>query len=232
MKVVFKSYLVSFLNISIFFLMCFPYDGKGQNSLKESLQLIQDSIQKYYQNEPTKALNFALEYKSLANNSDSLFYKAKADNFVGMCYYVNGNIDKSVESYISSLKKFETLKDTWFVAMLNNNIGAAYRLRKKPVETINYYEKALKGFEEVKDTLWMANLYQNISIQKNELGLYEEDLDYKQKALKIYTAQKDTQMVLLTKANLADTYYKMGLYNKSKEKAEEFLFSPYNKADQ
>ena len=212
--------------------MCFPYDGKGQNSLKESLQLIQDSIQKYYQNEPTKALNFALEYKSLANNSDSLFYKAKADNFVGMCYYVNGNIDKSVESYISSLKKFETLKDTWFVAMLNNNIGAAYRLRKKPVETINYYEKALKGFEEVKDTLWMANLYQNISIQKNELGLYEEDLDYKQKALKIYTAQKDTQMVLLTKANLADTYYKMGLYNKSKEKAEEFLFSPYNKADQ
>lgn len=209
-----------------------PTALSGQNTIKQSLQSIQDSIQIYYQNEPSKALTFALKYKNLAYASDSLFFKAKADNFLGMCYYVNGNVDKAIDSYVKSLKKFEQLKDTWFVAMLNNNIGAAYRLRNKPTETISYYEKALKGFESLKDTLWMANLYQNISIQKNELGLYKEDLEYKQKALDIYAALKDTQMILFTKGNLADTYLNLGDYNKAISNAEEFLYSPNSKADQ
>lgn len=204
----------------------------GQLSLKEHLQSTQDSIQKYYQNQPVKALDYAFIYEKIASESDSLKYKAKADNFIGMCYYMNGEIDKAIKYYVAGILKFETIKDTYFVAMLHNNIGAAYQLRKKPEETIKYYLKALKGFEEVRDTLWMANLYNNISIQKNELGLYQEELDYKQKAMDIYIAQKDTQMILLTKGNLAHTYFKLGEYKKSLLNAEDYLYSPYNEAGQ
>ena len=206
--------------------------GYGQSSLKQQLQSTQDSIQKYYQNQPVKALDYAFIYEKIALESDSLKYKAKADNFIGMCYYMNGEVEKAIKYYVAGIKKFETLKDTYFVAMLHNNIGAAYQLRKKPEETIKYYLKALKGFEEVKDTLWMANLYNNISIQKNELGLYQEELDYKQKAMDIYIAQKDTQMILLTKGNLAHTYFKLGEYKKSLLNAEDYLNSPYNEAGQ
>jgi two-component sensor histidine kinase len=204
----------------------------GQTSVKQQLQSTQDSIQKYYQNQPVKALDYAFIYEKIALESDSLKYKAKADNFIGMCYYMNGEVEKAIKYYVSGIKKFEKLKDTYFVAMLHNNIGAAYQLRKKPDETIKYYLKALKGFEEVKDTLWMANLYNNISIQKNELGLYKEELDYKQKAMDIYIAQKDTQMILLTKGNLAHTYFKLGEYKKSLLNAEDYLYSPYNDAGQ
>ncbi len=204
----------------------------GQLSIKEQLQSTQDSIQKYYQNQPVKALDYAFIYEKIASESDRLKYKAKADNFIGMCYYMNGEIDKAIKYYVAGIQKFETLKDTYFVAMLHNNIGAAYQLRKKPDETIKYYLKALKGFEEVKDTLWMANLYNNISIQKNELGLYQEELDYKQKAMDIYVAQKDTQMILLTKGNLAHTYFKLGEYKKSLLNAEDYLYSPFNEAGQ
>jgi len=204
----------------------------GQTSVKQQLQSTQDSIQKYYQNQPVKALDYAFIYEKIALESDSLKYKAKADNFIGMCYYMNGEVEKAIKYYVSGIKKFEKLKDTYFVAMLHNNIGAAYQLRKKPEETIKYYLKALKGFEEVKDTLWMANLYNNISIQKNELGLYKEELDYKQKAMDIYIAQKDTQMILLTKGNLAHTYFKLGEYKKSLLNAEDYLYSPYNDAGQ
>lgn len=206
--------------------------GYGQSSVKQQLQSTQDSIQKYYQNQPVKALDYAFIYEKIALESDSLKYKAKADNFIGMCYYMNGEVEKAIKYYVAGIKKFETLKDTYFVAMLHNNIGAAYQLRKKPEETIKYYQKALKGFEEVKDTLWMANLYNNISIQKNELGLYQEELDYKQKAMDIYIAQKDTQMILLTKGNLAHTYFKLGDYKKSLLNAEDYLNSPYNEAGQ
>ncbi len=206
--------------------------GYGQSSVKQQLQSTQDSIQKYYQNQPVKALDYAFIYEKIALESDSLKYKAKADNFIGMCYYMNGEVEKAIKYYVAGIKKFETLKDTYFVAMLHNNIGAAYQLRKKPEETIKYYQKALKGFEEVKDTLWMANLYNNISIQKNELGLYQEELDYKQKAMDIYIAQKDTQMILLTKGNLAHTYFKLGEYKKSLLNAEDYLNSPYNEAGQ
>jgi two-component system, sensor histidine kinase PdtaS len=217
-----------FVILTFLFLLNLPIFLTGQ--VKHQLQSIQDSIQKYYQNQPPKALKFAIHYQKLASTSDSLIFKAKADNFIGMCYYMNGDIEKAIHSYVSSLKKFEELNDTWFVAMLNNNIGAAYQFRKKPTETINYYLKALKGFEEISDTIWMANLYNNISIQKNELGLFEEDLMYKQKAMDIYIAQKDTQMILLTKGNLVTTYTKLGNYEIAIEKAEEFLNSPFNKS--
>ncbi|HMR89855.1 MAG TPA: histidine kinase dimerization/phosphoacceptor domain -containing protein [Saprospiraceae bacterium] len=216
----------------MFIIVWIPTFIYGQLSLKEQLQSTQDSIQKFYQNQPVKALDYAFVYEKIAADSDSLKYKAKADNFIGMCYYMNGEIDKAIKYYVSGIQKFETLKDTYFVAMLHNNIGAAYQLRKKPEETIKYYEKALKGFEEVKDTLWMANLYNNISIQKNELGLYQEELDYKQKAMNIYISQKDTQMILLTKGNLAHTYFKLGDYKKSLLNAEDYLYSPYNEAGQ
>lgn len=209
----------------------FPALLCGQTSLKERLQSTQDSIQKYYQNQPQKALEFAFTYQKIALAGDSLKYKAKADNFIGMCYYMNGEIDKAIQFYVAGIKKFEQLNDTWFVSMLNNNIGAAYQHRKKPRETILYYEKALKGFESLKDTIWMANLYNNISIQKNELGLYDEELALKQKALKIYETLKDTQMVLFTKGNLAHTYFKIGDYKNSLENATAFLNSPNNKAD-
>lgn len=203
----------------------------AQESLVQKLQSTQDSIQKYYQNQPVKALDYAFIYQKIADTGDSLKYKAKADNFIGMCYYMNGETDKAIQFYVAGIKKFEQLNDVWFVSMLNNNIGAAYQHRKKPKETILYYEKALKGFESLKDTIWMANLYNNISIQKNELGLFDEELNLKQKALKIYQALKDTQMILLTKGNLAHTYFKTGDYQKSLENAEAFLKSPYNKAD-
>jgi len=216
----------------VFIIVWIPTFIYGQLSLKEQLQSTQDSIQKFYQNQPVKALDYAFVYEKIAADSDSLKYKAKADNFIGMCYYMNGEIDKAIKYYVSGIQKFETLKDTYFVAMLHNNIGAAYQLRKKPEETIKYYQKALKGFEEVKDTLWMANLYNNISIQKNELGLYQEELDYKQKAMNIYISQKDTQMILLTKGNLAHTYFKLGDYKKSLLNAEDYLYSPYNEAGQ
>lgn len=220
------------IKIIVTCIFCFPTILMGQDVLKQQLQSTQDSIQKYYQNQPIKALDYAFIYEKIALESDSLKYKAKADNFIGMCYYMNGEVEKAIKYYVSGIKKFEELKDIWYVAMLNNNIGAAYQLRKKPTETINYYLKALRGFEEVKDTTWMANLYNNISIQKNELGLYSEELDYKQKAMNIYVAQKDTQMVLLTKGNLAHTYFKLGEYEKSIENAEDFLNSAENKTAQ
>lgn len=49
-----------------------------------------------------------------------------------MCYYTNGEIDKAIQFYVAGIKKFEQLKDVWFVSMLNNNIGAAYQHRKNP----------------------------------------------------------------------------------------------------
>ena len=222
----------SFLTYIVILIFCLPSFLLSQESLKQQLQSTQDSIQKYYQNQPVKALDYAFIYEKIALTSDTLKYKAKADNFIGMCYYMNGEVDKAIQYYVAGIKKFETLGDTWYVAMLNNNIGAAYQHRKKPNETINYYKKALKGFEELKDTTWMANLYNNISIQKNELELYNEELDFKQKAMDIYVAQKDTQMILLTKGNLAHTYFKLGDYKKSLENATYFLDSPFNIADQ
>ena len=173
----------------IIFMYLIPVHLAGQLSLNQKLQSTQDSIQKYYQNQPVKALDYAFIYEKIAVKSDSLKYRAKADNFIGMCYYMTGEVDKAIKYYIAGIKKFESLGNTWYVAMLNNNIGAAYQFRKRPNETINYYLKALKGFEDVKDTTWMANLYNNISIQKNELGLYNEELDFKKKAMDIYLVQ-------------------------------------------
>lgn len=201
--------------------------GNAQNEIKIKLQAYQDSIQKYIYKDPAKGMSFAIKYDSLAASQDSIIYKAKAKNFLGMIHYVKGNMDKAIENYVESQRIFEKLGEAWFVAMLNNNIGAAYQVRKEPESTIRFYEKALDGFTALKDTLWMANIINNISAQKGESGNYTEELEYKKRVLKIYEDLGDTSMILLTKGNMAYTYYKLKDYKKAEIYARTFLSSGY-----
>ncbi|MBK7428434.1 MAG: tetratricopeptide repeat protein [Saprospiraceae bacterium] len=196
-----------------------------------SLQSIQDSIQKTLYSNPDKALEFALAYVEKADLQDSMLYKGKGRNFLGMVQYVKGDLDAAIKNYLAAMDIFEELEDVWFVSMLYNNIGAVYQVRKQPLETIKYYEKALKGFEEIKDSLWMANLYNNISIQKNELGLYEEELTFKTQALQIYESQNNEEMVIFTQGNMAHTFFKLGDHDQAIKYAEIFLKSANAQTD-
>ena len=56
----------------------------GQTSVKQQLQSTQDSIQKYYQNQPVKSLAHAFIYEKIALQSDRRKSKAKAQNPIGM----------------------------------------------------------------------------------------------------------------------------------------------------
>ena len=88
----------TFIFAILFFLVLYvPTILSGQTSVKQQLQSTQDSIQKYYQNQPVKALDYAFIYEKIALESDSLKYKAKADNFIGMCYYMNGEVEKAIK---------------------------------------------------------------------------------------------------------------------------------------
>jgi len=203
----------------------------GQKKINVILQSTQDSIQKYIYSNPDKAMSYAFRYDSIANDQDSLKYKGKGKNFLGMVYYIKSDIENAIKNYLLSQDIFEQLGDKWFVSMLHNNIGAAYQVRKQPLETIQFYEKALEGFTDLKDTLWMANLLNNISIQKGELGQYKEELAFKTKALDIYNERKDIEMLMLTKGNLVHTYFKLGDYDQAEILAKEFFKSPYSKTE-
>lgn len=203
----------------------------GQINQINALQSIQDSIQKYIYKEPAKGMLFALKYDSIAATQDSIKYRAKAKNFLGMMHYVQGNIESAIRNYVESQRMFEKLGEDWFIAMLDNNIGAAYQVRKEPEATVRYYEKALRGFTKLNDTIWMANLLNNISVQKGESGKYEEEIELKKQALKIYTERQDTAMILLTTGNMAHTYFKLKNYDQAEKCATTFLNSQYAQED-
>lgn len=202
-----------------------------QQNLHQKFSDTQDSIKALLYMEPKRALEFAEHFYTLAQNQDSLFYKAKAENFIGMCRYVLGDVEPAIEAYTRALKAFEAIGDQWYIAMLNNNIGAAYQLRNKPYETISYFQTALKGFEALRDSAWMANILANIAVQYNLLGKLSESQTHFERALHMHEAMGNEDMAFLIKGNLASIVNQSGRPKEALALADAYLASPYADAD-
>lgn len=191
-----------------------------------TFKLLSDSIEKYMYKDLKITEKFIRQYKQKADKQDSLLYKGRALNLIGIYHKQLGHDQASLDTLIQALRIFETLKDTFHIAKSYSNIGATYSYRQQPKETLTYYEKALEMFTQIRDTSWMAKVIYNISTQKNALGLFQEDLKYKQKALALLRQKPDHHLSSMIQSNLAHSYYSIGKYKEAQAAIESYLQNP------
>lgn len=146
--------------------------------------------QTLFQSPPT-ALGHAKQFLALAQKIQNPSETARGYNFIGMSYATLSDFDKATVYYTQALKRYETLKDTLYSAIVLNNIGAAYQSRKNHQETILYYEKALETFRKIKNEQWIANVSNNLAAVYQETHQYSKALKTIEIALDIFKKNDD-----------------------------------------
>jgi len=198
-------------------------DSPASSALERLLDPLEDSIRTHLFSNPRQALAHAEAFRTRARQAGDPYHTARGENFVGMAFYVLGEVTDATEAYLQALEGFEGLGDAWFTAMVRNNIGVAYALRRKPEETLPWYEEALEGFRAVGDTAWVANLLNNMAVQFISAGDAARARDLQEEALAIHRARGDEASIHLMEGNLASTYLQLGEVDRAFALARGFV---------
>ncbi|MCB0569057.1 MAG: tetratricopeptide repeat protein [Phaeodactylibacter sp.] len=170
-----------------------------------------------------KALVYAFQADSLAQETGIPEEMARTKNYIGMCYYTGGKTEKAIEYYLLSLEQYEALHDTLYIGILYNNIAAGYQLREKHDETLDYYRKALSFFEQKKDLLWAANVTNNIANVYFFEGNLMKARDHYQRAYERFVELKDTTAQAYALKNMCNIYIKWRELPKAIDMAKQAL---------
>jgi serine phosphatase RsbU (regulator of sigma subunit) len=135
--------------------------------------------------DPQKMKEYAEE--ALAISTSKSFSRGEAEAFknLGIYYYLTGNHPKSIESFYSSLKKYEELENELGQASILGNMCIVYQAQANYPKALDGYFRALRIFEKHNSLSSIANCFNNIGLiyqdQKNE----DLALEYFERSLKI-----------------------------------------------
>ncbi len=186
----------------------FNYSQK--NNYDRGIALASDNLGYYYQqNKPDSGIyfyKFALNYylKEKNNKKISLFY-----NQLGVCYYIKGNLNASLDNYIKALA-YEDDKKGYAL----NNIAQIYGKLGNEAKAMGAYNEALDYFGNKKDTLMLATTNQNIGMLYTEKKDFEQAEKYLTLALNMVRENSKAYSQIL--ANLGINYTLKGDPEKGK----------------
>jgi len=221
--------LSSLVVVSLFTLVIHNNALRSQSvSLIDSLE---QQIRLNLWDNPDLAQQYALEYNELVQSDVDLKNMAKGANFIGLTYYVQGDLVNAIEYYLMSYDLIKQTDDKRYGGILLNNIGAAYDAREKPIETQRYYKEALGVFEEINDTFWIANVTNNLAIQYNALGELENAEKYFLQAKEKFQQLEDSASLNILLVNVASLYKDQKEWRRARQNIEQYLQSDPPKDD-
>ena len=145
------------------------------NTISQNLSYSNSDTAYYYSSkaiELSKNINFL---KGLA-----LAYKIRGI----ICFY-QGDIDKSMENFNSSLETYQEMGNKNGEAKIYNNMGVIYKARAKYEEAIEHYKKCIEVLKDLDDKNTLITVYSNIAITYSFQGNYNSSIEYNFNALKI-----------------------------------------------
>jgi len=109
---------------------------------------------------------------------DSLGMAASLNN-LGILYDLTDKNEKSLDSYLQSLRLYEVhSEDPFQTAMVLGNIGIVLKKLKEYEQAIDYYQQALVIYEEQKSEFGQTVTNGNIGSILINLGKYDESIQY------------------------------------------------------
>jgi tetratricopeptide (TPR) repeat protein len=141
----------------------------------------------------------------------------------GLCvaYRNQGALDKALEYYINSLKRYEELDNKEGIGTTKNNIANIYSLKRD-------YGNALRNLDESYNMFIQLGDQNKIIGSMNNLGNLHSDIQLYEKALKYFTEAYQLSEQVGNKfadplSNIGNIYFKQGNYQRAVEYYEKAL---------
>ncbi len=138
-----------------------------------------------------------------------------AEFLLGQLYYLKGNYSRSLNYYLSALKKATQLDQRVLRSAIFNAIGNIYVLQGDYNKALENYSLVLNHAEKDKDTARMASVASNIGLTYSYANNAEKGLKYLFRALQLHEAQKNEKGVATSLDFIGYTFFTIGKYDQA-----------------
>ncbi len=227
--------ILSIIAISCIFNLSCSKSGKKQTeplNTVDNIEILLDLSTKVYENQQTKALQYALTAYDLSKkkkdeNFEALSSKAIADIFVRLNFP-----SKAIPYYRSALVLFKKQGKANEINKVNGSLGDAYYALNSSDSALHYYNIALKNYQEHGDRLSIGNIFSRIGNVYWKTNNFDKSLEYYLNTLNIYDDLKYSEGLAKIYIKIGLIYYITAYYDKSLEyfaRSEKILEEKYNK---
>ncbi len=198
----------------------------------EKANILLELSQQYLSFSMDSSREYALMALAKAKDLKDQNLIAEAYKTLGNIYYYQGNNNKVVGYYDSSLVAYTIMHDSAGMAKVWNNLGLIYQHLGDYQVAIDYNLKSLKYKMGIDDSIGIISSYNNIGSIYYDLGEYINSQNYFLKALKICEKLHSYKYSPSILNNLGLINQELGNYEKSIEYLNESLIACEKNNDQ
>jgi len=132
---------------------------------------------------------------------------------LGVAYRNQGALDKSLEYYINSLKRYEELDNKEGIATTKNNIANIYSLKRDYGHALHNLEESYNTFLQLGDQNKIIGSMNNLGNLHSDIQLYEKALKYFNQAYQL--SEKAGNKFADPLTNIGNIYFKQGNYQRA-----------------
>jgi tetratricopeptide (TPR) repeat protein len=179
------------------------------------VKALNELFRAHIQSDPVKAIGYTREALNLATEIGDKKGMAASYNNLGVVYRNQGALDKALEYYITSMKKYEELDNKEGIATTKNNIANLYSVKKDYAQAMKYLEESYNLFIQLGDQNKIVGSLNNLGNLYSDLQLFEKATRYFSEAYQLSEKMGTPYGDPIN--NLGNIYYKQGNYQRAIE---------------
>ena len=184
---------------------------------------------------PQMSIDFGERYLAMAEELGDSTAMVEGLQNLGITYYNIGDFEKTIQSFLQSLRIEEGRNNMKGVAQAYNNLGVVFEEIGQEEKALNYYQRSLTIKEEFKDSLFMASTISNIGYIYLNMGQVHEALEYFNQSLALDELLDNKEGITKSLNNIGESYtalnqYDSALYYFNLALAKNDVLSTYEKA--
>nr|WP_315150061.1 tetratricopeptide repeat protein [uncultured Flavobacterium sp.] len=142
---------------------------------------------------------------------------AVAYNHLGVCYWINKKLVKSIDCFQKSLIYYKELKDQANIADIYNHLGTVYGETNNHKQALHYYNTAYRINTKINNVLQTANDLTGMADIHFKIGNHQKAINYYVIANQKYAAVLNIFGIGLTSFNIGKIYVIQKKYSKALE---------------
>jgi signal transduction histidine kinase len=167
----------------------------------------------FHAQSPDSARLYGNQARTLAESTGNQAGYAKALNYIGNSYYMQGNYDQAIKYYFDALTRRERLGDSVGVAGSLNNVGLVYAAQQSYTQALSYYFRAAALNERLGNKLFLGRNFNNIAQSYERLGKLDSALLFNERSLEVKRSIGDKAGESVSLSNIGSISTQLGRFD-------------------